>query len=567
MKRVEPIEQINSLLKAQVPIIWVVTPEENRFIKALSENKNVSKNYKTWYWSATAGFVNTYEEYYKGTMATDGTKVVNAAIEKIIEYKEDKKLIAIMRDLHMVMQDATARRLRDVYHYLANKGRTLIITSPFLAHVGGSGLHPLLEKQVVVVDFSLPTQNEIEKTARNFIDLAFQNHENMKPTYTDEQWREISRSLQGLSIYEIENAIATSVTNSRQLDPEVLMQEKKQVIKKSNILEYIDTDLDIKDVGGLDLVKEYLIRYGQASTKDAEEFGVEPLRGIILTGIPGVGKSLLAKTAGHLWKLPLLRLDIGKVMGKLVGSSEENMRSAIHTMEAIAPAVVYLDELEKALSGTGSSDRSDGGTMSRVFGTLLTAMQEGLKGITIIATANNIENLPPELLRRFNEIFFVDLPSEDERWEIFKIHLEKRKRDIKNFIGAKKELLQASEGFTGAEIEKSIKDAIALAFYNKAKDVKPADIIKTLGETKPISKVQSENILKLQRWARDHARFASSSSRDKNLKHKEKTEIRELDLSDVAKDVTSEKTTTDKRKEQVEEVVDDRFSNLTKDIN
>ena len=256
---------------------------------------------------------------------------------------------------------------------------------------------------------------------------------------------------------------------------------------------------------------------------EAQKFGVEPLRGLILTGIAGTGKSLLARATAYILKLPLVRLDIGKIMGGIVGSSEANMRSAIQTLESIQPCVCWLDELEKALSGTQSSNRSDGGTLSRVFGTLLTAMQEGLKGVTLLATSNDISQLPPELIRRFNDIFFMDLPNRNERWEILAIHLNKRNRKIEIFEEHKDIILNALEDFTGAEIEKAVKDSITRAFYLKAQDVELEHLLSAIKGISPISKVQAEQVRTLQQWAKDHAKFASSPMKEIKTSTKELT--------------------------------------------
>lgn len=224
--------------------------------------------------------------------------------------------------------------------------------------------------------------------------------------------------------------------------------------------------------------------------------------------------------------------------------------------------LLWLDEIEKSLSGTKSSNMSDGGTLSRVFGTLLTAMQEGMKGVTVIATANDISQLPPELIRRFNEVFFVDLPGPEERWEILTIHLAKRKRDIKKFTGNKKDILEACDGYTGAEIEKAVKDAIAMAFYAKDKDVRASHLLQSLQETKPISRVQSEKVCELQKWAHDHARFASSYSANKHQKRKDATRIENLNMNDISKDLDGIKTPGEKKAELAAEPTADRFSKV-----
>ena len=235
-----------------------------------------------------------------------------------------------------------------------------------------------------------------------------------------------------------------------------------------------------------------------------------------MTGPPGVGKSLTCKTIGHLFKLPLIKLDIGKIFGSLVGASEARMRETIKQIEGLSPAIVMIDEIEKGLSGTRSSNQSDGGTTSRVFGTLLTAIQDGLENILIVGTANDITSIPPEFIRRANEVFFVDLPGQEERWDILRIHLEKRRRKLSVFKNMKDDFLIASEGFTGAEIEKAVKDAIARAFYEQSEDVTPEHILTALSETKPISQVMESSIKELQNWARNHARYASSYSEQKN---------------------------------------------------
>jgi SpoVK/Ycf46/Vps4 family AAA+-type ATPase len=317
-------------------------------------------------------------------------------------------------------------------------------------------------------------------------------------------------------------------------------------------LEFIDTKVETKDVGGLDLAKDYLVRYSNAHSKEAQAFGVEPLKGVLFTGIPGTGKSLLAKALGHLWKIPLLRLDMGKVMDRLVGSSEDRMRQVIAVAEAMAPCIVWIDEIEKGLSGTKSSNFSDGGTLARVFGTLLTAMAEGMKGVTMIATANDIGMLPPELIRRFDEVFFVDLPGPEERWQILGIHLGKRGRDLKNFSSFKKEYLEASEGYTGAEIEKAVSAAIARAFYAGDKDVKTIHVLEVLKDTKPISKIQADKIIKLQKWALDHARYASSYSAEQNKKNASKIKAHALELDKAVGDIKEIKTSAEKKREAIE---------------
>lgn len=557
-----PMDEVLINIKAQVPIIWVVTHEESRFIEEYEKLIPEKTKRRTYVWSGNCGIaaLKDYKAAVKATGTWDKTWMPTQMLQKVLETKheEDKEsgITYILRDFHTVLHDQTARQIRDMYDHMAGNSKSLLIVSPFLAHPGGSGIHPTLEKQVVVVHYSLPTREQIEARVRSNMELTKRNLPAGKVVktrvdYNDTEYLEISRALQGLTVSEVENSIAGCLAHMQRLDPERLIKDKRQIVRKSGILEFIDTRVETKDVGGLDLAKEYLVRYTDAHTKEAQAFGVEPLKGVLFTGIPGTGKSLLAKALGHLWKIPLLRLDMGKVMDRLVGSSEDRMRQVIAVAEAMAPCIIWIDEIEKGLSGTKSSNFSDGGTLARVFGTLLTAMQDGLKGVTMIATANDIAMLPPELIRRFNEVFFVDLPGPEERWQILGIHLNKKSRDIKKFEGFKSDFVEKSEGFTGAEIEKSVSDAIARAFWAKDKDVKTSHIIEVLKDTKPISKVQAEKIIKLQKWAIDHARPASSYCRDQLKKNAEKIVAKALDLEKTVGDVKEIKTSAEKRREAI----------------
>ena len=237
----------------------------------------------------------------------------------------------------------------------------------------------------------------------------------------------ITEAALGLTINEAENVFSKSLVQKRRFDIDVILSEKEQIIRKSGILEFYHATEQFSDVGGLEEMKRWLKKREKAFTKEAREFGYRAPRDLLI-GVPGCGKSLTAKAVGSLWKLPLLRLDVGKIFAGLVGSSEENMRKAIKTAEAVAPSILWLDELEKGFFGAQSSSFSDAGTTARVFGSFVTWLQEKSSPVFVIATANNVTLLPPELMRkgRFDDIFFVDLPSREERIDIFRIHLQKR---------------------------------------------------------------------------------------------------------------------------------------------
>jgi SpoVK/Ycf46/Vps4 family AAA+-type ATPase len=305
-------------------------------------------------------------------------------------------------------------------------------------------------------------------------------------------------------------AFTKAVEKFHKLDDSIinyLISEKEHIIKRDGLLEYYHPEGGLDSVGGLDNLKQWLSLRANAFSEEALEFGIETPKGVLLLGLPGCGKSLTAKSVSKAWNFPLLRFDLGKVFGGIVGQSESNMRRALDVAKTIAPCVLWIDEIEKGLSGLSSSDRTDGGTTSRVFGTFLTWMQEKTEPVFVVATANNIENLPPELLRkgRFDEIFFVDLPTLEERKEIFKIHITKKNRSISDFD--LNELAQKTSGLTGAEIQSIIADALFESFSNKEK-LNNKMILTEKEKITPLSRVMAEKIESLRSWAKNRARFA-----------------------------------------------------------
>jgi len=346
------IEEILALIKGRAPIIWVITHEETRFIQDFIEQVAEPHKRKVWLWSAWQGLI-PYEQQQSVERAGGEEKETHnpqKALGRIVAINPPgdglKGHCFILRDFHTVLGEPIPRQIRDMYDYLISNGKTLVITSPLLAHGPGGGkcgLPPTLEKQISVVRFELPNKIKIKSRIVEVIDHMKESikgkKKNTQLEYPEDEVESCAKALQGLTMIEVDTSLSTSITHLNRLDVDKLLNDKRQIIRKSEILEFIDSPVSMKEVGGMDLAKIYLDKYSMAHSDEAIEFGVEPLKGLLLTGVPGTGKSLLAKAIGKLWKVPLLRLDVGKVMTGLVGGSEEKMRHVINQAEAMAPCV------------------------------------------------------------------------------------------------------------------------------------------------------------------------------------------------------------------------------------
>ncbi|KHF31922.1 ATP-dependent zinc metalloprotease FtsH 2 [Paenibacillus sp. P1XP2] len=378
----------------------------------------------------------------------------------------------------------------------------VIFTSPFLL------LPEDLQKDITIVDFELPDFEEIKSVLDEMIDINQQNGR-IQISLNSEEKERLAKAALGLTLSEAENAFARAMVEDGKLDisdVEVILEEKEQIIKKTGILEFIRSDLRMDDVGGLENLKRWLTKRSNSWLDSARKYGLPAPKGVLITGVPGCGKSLISKSISSMWQLPLLRLDMGKIFSGIVGSSEENMRKAIKTAEAISPSILWIDEIEKGFSGITSN--GDSGTSSRIFGQFLTWMQEKTSPVFVIATANNISGLPPELMRkgRFDEIFFVDLPTKRERKEILRVHLNKRLKDPE-VIGqfrlteeVLENLAEQCEGFVGAEIEQLVIDAL-FESYAENSSIKLEYFESAIANTVPLSVTQAEQIRDIRDWA------------------------------------------------------------------
>jgi SpoVK/Ycf46/Vps4 family AAA+-type ATPase len=492
-------EEINVLIQAQYPLIYLQTPEEERAEKAVALIAQAKTNQRrVFVWTVTHGIV----EYGQSRQITQHNTVSpEAAIQWVIQQKEAG--IYIFKDLHpFIDSPATTRWLRDAIASFKGTQKTIVLMSPV------QQVPIELEKEVVVLDFPLPDLSELNQV------LSQQLEQSKARRATTETREKLLKAALGLTHDEAEKVYRKAQVKAGRLtegEVDIVLSEKKQLIRRNGILEYIEEDETIDAVGGLEELKRWLKQRSNAFTERAREYGLPQPKGMLILGVPGCGKSLIAKTTSRLWGLPLLRLDMGRVYdGSMVGRSEANLRNALKTAESISPTILFIDELDKSFAGTSGSSDSDGGTSSRIFGSFLTWMQEKTSPVFVMATANRVERLPGEFLRkgRFDEIFFVDLPNAEERQQIFSIHLSKRRRDITRFD--LEQLAKISDGFSGAEIEQAIIAAMYEAFAQD-REFTQLDIIAAIKSTLPLSRTMTEQVTALRDWARQRARPAASS--------------------------------------------------------
>lgn len=489
-------EELELLLKCKTPIIEVITYEWQRLQSIL--NTIAGDNLTKWKrWNRSVGIIDS-----------DGNvEPILDPIQLLRKFKEDSEdCYLILENFNFYLTNTDIINLLfEIAKMKRVKNKTLIIESC------ENCLPNALSKEIAILNMPLPNKKFIKKIAESVVINS--NLKSSEYKITDE----LLNSVLGLTTTEVNLAFLKAVEKFKKLDDSVipyLISEKESVIKKDGLLEYYHPEEGLDGVGGLNNLKSWLKVRANAFSEKAIEFGIDTPKGVMLLGLPGCGKSLTAKCIAHTWNYPLLRFDLGKVFGGIVGQSEANMRKALDVAKTIAPCVLWIDEIEKGLSGLGSSDRTDGGTASRVFGSLLTWMQEKKEPVFVVATANNVEQLPPELLRkgRFDEIFFVDLPSKSERKEIFRIHVTAKKRKLSD---ADLEMLaDKTNGLTGAEIGSLVSDALFSAF-SRGDELTAQDILNERKKITPLSTIMAEKISALRLWAKNRARIAGDEFSEK----------------------------------------------------
>lgn len=498
-------EQLQDMLKAYYPVFYLTSFEYDRTKQKLRGiAKSLNKNYQFYEWNCVDGLRKRDLSDGKITPITEKEDPEELLKHILSQSEKDDAEIYVLEDFHDFIEERNNKiLLRQLAERLRYFRKHIIIVSSVLT------LPIELEKYITVVELELPGRTDLEQVLLNVA-------KSTKAEIDDDLRKKLIDAALGMTVMEADLAFClAAVKNNFDVNsPRTVALEKEQIIKKSGLLDYFQVNEELRNVGGMDFLKSWLEKRKQAYDFKAQLWKLPEPKGLLLLGVPGCGKSLTAKCIASLWNMPLLRLDIGKVFQGIVGSSEDNIRRAIATAEAVAPCVLWIDEIEKGLSGVQSSGATDGGTTSRIFSTILTWMQEKTQPVFVVATANDISLLPPELLRkgRFDEIFFVDLPNEEDRKSIFSIHLAKKNQKPENF-GLDK-LAKESAGFNGAEIEECVKEAMFAAYTENPNEPKLQIIhlLNAIKDTVPLSKTMKDQIDFLRKWAKSRAKQAGKDN-------------------------------------------------------
>ncbi len=509
--------QLENYFKACFPALAIKTNEEPRINEDIIFAARRSDR-QVVFWSCFEG----YREI-DGNKVHDAYKTLHAALNPAM-WKKFENSVIVFRDIHNWPIDRDpilARGLKEMMIWGPDNGTTLVfVGKKFVSNDS-------FQDMVTVMDYSLPEKDALKKICENILkgslpkDEKGQSPNTLPPELKQTITPELVDALSGLTLAEAENALALSYVESDRFDPTVIYREKVQAVRRNGYLELIESNPQGLDaIGGLDELKKYIQKRRAAYTKEAMEFGLRNPKGVLMVGVPGSGKSLAAKSIGTALGIPTLKLDVGLLFDKYVGESESRTRQVLAMAEAMAPCVLWIDEIDKGLAGAGGSGDSGGGVTKRVFGSIISWMQDKKRPVYVVATANQVTGLPPELLRkgRFDEIFAVDLPNKKERKEIFRIHLEKINR--KSLMKDVDSLALATDGFTGAEIETVIDEAMFNAFDEK-REITADDLISAAKGTSPLSKTAKEKVDDIRTWAKNRARFASTQ--DEASETKERT--------------------------------------------
>lgn len=489
-------DELALFLKARYPIIYINTIEEDRVEYVIRKNVKTSLNRSIYTWDFVDGYTNNPNN--EGF----GKRNPLQALELVERLNAETPALFLLKDFNRFLTDLSiSRKLRNISRILKLQPKTIIIIASDLT------IPKELQDLITVLEFQLPLEDEINQELNRLI-------KSLNITVDSQLFENLTKACQGLSLERIRRVLSKIIATYKKIDNNsisVLLSEKKQIISQTEILEYYSVTEKITNVGGLNNLKDWLKKRKTAFSIQASNYGLPIPRGLLLIGIQGTGKSLAAKAIANEWQLPLLKLDVGKLFGGIVGESESRLRQMINVAETISPCILWIDEIDKAFTNTES--KGDSGTSNRILATFISWLSEKTKPVFVIATANSIEFLPLEIIRkgRFDEIFFLDLPKQSEREEIFKIHIREFRPNTWesfNYLLLAKE----SEAFSGAEIRQSIIEAMYHAFYEK-REFTTEDICLALKELIPLAHLENNQMIKLQNWASSgQIRLASSET-------------------------------------------------------
>ena len=489
-------DELALFLKARYPIMYINTIEEDRIEYVIRKSIKTNLNRSIYSWDFVDGYTNNPNN--EGFAKRNPLQ----ALELVERLNAETPAVFLLKDFNRFLTDLSiSRKLRNISRILKLQPKTLLIIGSDLT------IPNELQDLITVIQFQLPLEEEITQELNRLITSL-----NIK--IDSQLFETLTRACQGLSLERIRRVLSKIIATYKTIDENsitVLLSEKKQIIKQTEILEYSSVNTSITNLGGLDNLKDWLKKRKTAFSIQASNYGLPTPRGLLLIGIQGTGKSLTAKAIANDWQLPLLKLDVGKLFGGIVGESESRLRQMICVAETISPCILWIDEIDKAFSN--SESKGDSGTSNRVLATFTSWLSEKTKPVFVISTANNIDLLPLEIIRkgRFDEIFFLDLPKTEEREEIFKIHLQEFRPDSWKLFDYSI-LAQSSDSFSGAEIRQSIIEGMYHAFYEKREFVTD-DICLALNELIPLAHLESEQMLRLQNWASSGRIRAASSKR------------------------------------------------------
>lgn len=493
MSKMSMIEKISQYMDAGYPILYMNTFEELKGVKSIISASGARQVLS---WSYAEGLVlyknGEAQDLYKNDLAKTPIAIVLEQLLADSLYELEGKVI-VFKDIHHYLEEPEVISLLKQLVNKINLGAdfSIIFLSPIVK------IPKELEKFITIIEAEYMGYDAIRKEIVDFIEYQ------ELPKVADKLLDELAMAFKGLTKFEINNLLALAYANDGELtraDLGLIFEQKKQMIMKSGILEMVNVKESVDDIGGLENLKEWFAKKAKVikNIHEAEKFGVDMPKGVLIAGVPGCGKSLNAKVASTLFEVPLLRMDMGRLMGKYVGESEGNMRRAIALSEAISPCVLWIDELEKAFAGINGHGGSE--VTVRLFGNFLTWMQDKKSPVFVVATANNIMDLPPELMRkgRFDEIYFVGLPKADERKKILQIHIKKRRPKDLAGIDLDK-LVGKTEGYSGADLEGVVKDAVEDAFANGKQAVTTDDILRMIENTHSLSEIMKEPLEKMNK--------------------------------------------------------------------